>query len=89
MTPITRMTHLNSLSKVVNYLEGLFFRYGTNLLIDSHSEFSNELWIVLILVVFKEPPGIKKKSGVFRSGKCGNPLGFTAPADQPIRESMV
>ena len=36
-----------------------FFQCGTNLLIDIHFEFSNELWIVLIHVFLQKPPEMK------------------------------
>ena len=59
MTAIALMTHMNSPSEVVNHPDAVFFRYGTNLLIEGHFEFSNGLWIVLIHVTLQEPPVIK------------------------------
>ena len=83
MTAITLMTHLNLPSEVVNHSEAFFSRYGTNLLIDGHFEFSNGLRIVLN--VLQEPPEIKIWSGV--SDRINAET--TVPADQPIRKSMV
>ena len=59
MTAIALMTQSSSLSKVANHPSALFFRYGTNLLIDDHFEFSNGLQVVLIHVVLQEHPEIK------------------------------
>ena len=49
MTAIALMIHLNSSSDVH------FFRYGTNLRINGHFEFSNGLWIIFIHVILQEP----------------------------------
>ena len=69
------------------------FWYSTNLLIDSHFEFSNGLWIVLKHIVLQEPAEIKKKK---KKRICGVQIGwrqrsfrFTAPDIQLFRESIV
>ena len=59
MTAIALMTHLNSSSEVFNHPDALFLLYSTNLLIDSHFNWGNGLWIVPIHVVLQEPPEIK------------------------------
>ena len=63
MSTIALMAHLYLLSEVVSHPTP-FFRHGTNLLIDGHFEFTNGLWIVLIQVVFQEPPEIKIRQRV-------------------------
>ena len=81
--------HLNLSTEVVNHSDVLFFQYGMNLLIDGHFEFSIGLWINLIYVILQEPPEINIWEWVGQIGLMWRSLGFTAPADQLMRESMV
>ena len=82
-TAIALMTQLNSSSEVVNHSDALFFRYGTNLLIVGHFEFSNGMWIVLKPIFLLETSRYNKFVG-FRSGEFGDHSG-----PQPIWELMV
>ena len=89
MKTIALMTHLNSSSEVVNHPYAHVFWYGTNLLIDGHFEFSNGLGSVLRHVVLHEPNRDKNLGRGFHIRWMQISLGFAAPADQPIRESIV
>jgi len=87
MTAVSLQTHLKPTSKVVNHPDTLFLPDGTNVLGDGHFQFSNGLRTILIHVVLQEPPEIKIWGVQIRWIR--RPLRFAAPADQPIRESVV
>ena len=86
MTAIALMTPLEFVEQSNQSPWRTLFRYGTNLLIDGHFEFSNELWIAHIHVVLQEHPEIKIWEVQIKWMQ--RPLGFTEPADKLLHHDV-